>query len=47
MCAARVNDEQTIGSSIYPDMIFLLEFCIDAESKFRRISNLEQSIWLE
>jgi len=39
--AARINDENTIWRSVYPDAVFLLELCIYAETIFRGIADLE------
>src|SRR5215471_399201 len=47
MCAARVDNEQSIRSAIDPDSIFLLELGVDTEGELRRIADLEYSVGFE
>src|SRR5579862_4753717 len=42
--AACVDHEQTIGRAVNPDTEFLLKLGVDAECKFRGISNFENGI---
>ena len=44
MCAARINDEETIGCAIHPDAELLLPFGIHAKRILRRISDLENRV---
>src|ERR1700677_1244138 len=41
MRAARVNHEDSVGRSIDPDAIFLLEFSVNPEREFRGIADLK------
>src|SRR5882724_13445955 len=41
MSAARVDHKHAIRCAIHPDTIFLLPFCIDAETVIRGVTNFE------
>src|ERR1700739_1133079 len=47
MGAARVDDENAVGSAVDPDAVFLLPFGVDAECIIGRIANFEDGGRLE
>ena len=47
MCTSGVDHKHPVRRTIDPDAIFLLKFGIDAESKFRWITDLENGVRLK